>query len=90
MQRVRALEAFLADVYGERQVLRDGVVPHSLISTSSNFARAAAGIRPPNGVRIHLAGIDLVRDADGVHAGARGQPAGAVGHLLRGREPARR
>ena len=66
VQRVRALEAFLADVYGERQVLADGVVPHSLIATSVNFVRAAAGIRPPNGVRIHLAGIDLVRDSDGV------------------------
>ena len=57
------------------------------IFTSSNFCRAAAGIRPASGVRIHLAGIDLVRGADGRHAGARGQPAGAVGHLLRGREP---
>jgi uncharacterized circularly permuted ATP-grasp superfamily protein len=65
-QRVRALEAFIADIYGERQVLADGVVPHSLIVTSSNFARAAAGIRPPNGVRVHLAGIDLVRGSDGV------------------------
>jgi uncharacterized circularly permuted ATP-grasp superfamily protein len=65
-QRVRALEAFLGDVYGERQVLADGVVPHSLIVTSSNFARAAAGIQPPNGVRVHLAGIDLVRGSDGM------------------------
>ncbi|HZB51391.1 MAG TPA: circularly permuted type 2 ATP-grasp protein [Mycobacteriales bacterium] len=65
-QRVRALEAFLADVYGERQVLADRVVPHSLVVTSANFQRAAAGIRPANGVRVHLAGIDLVRGADGV------------------------
>src|SRR5215213_3316150 len=57
VQRVRALEAFLADVYGERQVLADGVVPHSLVATSANFARAAVGITPPSGVRIHLAGI---------------------------------
>ena len=66
VQRVRALEAFLADVYGERQVLADGVVPHSLVVTSANFTRAAAGIRPANRVRVHLAGIDLVRGADGV------------------------
>ena len=66
VQRVRALEAFLDDVYGERHVLRDGVVPYSLIFTSSNFVRAASGIRPASGVRIHLAGIDLVRGADGV------------------------
>ena len=66
IQRVRALEAFLDDVYGDRQVLHDGVVPHSMVFTSSNFCRAAAGIRPANGVRVHLAGIDLVRGADGV------------------------
>jgi uncharacterized circularly permuted ATP-grasp superfamily protein len=66
VQRVRALEAFLADVYGNRQVLADGVVPHSLVVTSANFTRAAAGIRPASGVRIHLAGIDLVRGSDGV------------------------
>ena len=42
---------------------------------------------PPNGVRIHVAGIDLVRDGDGQLPRARGQPAHAVGHLLRHREP---
>ncbi len=66
VQRVRTLEAFLADVYGARQVLADGIVPHSVVVTSRNFARAAAGIRPASGVRVHLAGIDLVRGSDGV------------------------
>jgi uncharacterized circularly permuted ATP-grasp superfamily protein len=66
VQRVRALEAFLADVYGEAQVLKDRVVPHSLVSSCQHFHREAVGIVPPNGVRIHVAGIDLVRDAAGV------------------------
>ena len=66
VQRVRALEAFLADVYGEQEVLKDGIVPYSLVSTSTNFQRPAAGIKPANGVRIHLSGIDLVRDMQGV------------------------
>jgi uncharacterized circularly permuted ATP-grasp superfamily protein len=66
VQRVRALEAFLADVYGERHVLADRVVPHSLVVTSRNFVRTAAGVQPPNGVRVHVAGIDLVRGVDGV------------------------
>jgi uncharacterized circularly permuted ATP-grasp superfamily protein len=66
VQRVRALEAFLDDVYGRQQVLKDGIVPYSLVSTSTNFQRPAAGIKPANGVRIHLSGIDLVRDAQGV------------------------
>jgi uncharacterized circularly permuted ATP-grasp superfamily protein len=65
-QRVRALEAFLADVYDGGQVLRDGVVPRHVIATSSHFHRQAAGIEPPNGVRVHVSGIDLVRDNEGV------------------------
>ncbi|HEY3545175.1 MAG TPA: circularly permuted type 2 ATP-grasp protein [Propionicimonas sp.] len=65
VQRVRALEAFLADVYGPAEVLRDGIVPSHLVTTSTHFNRAAAGIVPPNGVRIHVSGVDLVRDEAG-------------------------
>jgi uncharacterized circularly permuted ATP-grasp superfamily protein len=64
-QRVLALEAFLADVYGPGRVIEDGVVPWPLIATSSQFRREAHGLTPPNGVRIHIAGIDLVRDEAG-------------------------
>jgi uncharacterized circularly permuted ATP-grasp superfamily protein len=64
-QRVRALEAFLADVYGAGGVFQDGVVPWRLIYTSPRFRREVADFTPPNGVRVHVAGIDLVRDEDG-------------------------
>ncbi|MEV0458837.1 circularly permuted type 2 ATP-grasp protein [Catellatospora methionotrophica] len=64
-QRVRALEAFLADVYGEGNVLKDGVVPRRIIVTSAHYHREAAGIVPPNGVRVHVAGVDLIRDEAG-------------------------
>src|SRR6266496_1280271 len=58
VQRVRALEAFLADIYGEQQIVADGVLPLRLITSCEHFHRQAAGIAPPNGVRIHVAGID--------------------------------
>ncbi|HLY34262.1 MAG TPA: circularly permuted type 2 ATP-grasp protein [Jatrophihabitantaceae bacterium] len=64
-QRVRALEAFLADVYGPLRVVADGVVPRTVITSSRNFHRQAFGIEPPNGVRVHVSGIDLVRDEQG-------------------------
>ena len=64
-QRVRALEAFLADVYGTGQLFNDRIMPRSVVTTSSNFVRAVAGYKPHNGVRIHVAGIDLIRDGDG-------------------------
>src|SRR5581483_1323539 len=64
-QRVRALERFLADVYGPGQVLRDGIVPRHLITPSAHFHREAGGINPANGVRVHVSGVDLVRDEQG-------------------------
>lgn len=64
-QRIRALEAFLDDVYGAGRVLADGLVPRTLVTTSSHFHRQAWGISSPNGVRIHVSGIDLIRDEAG-------------------------
>jgi uncharacterized circularly permuted ATP-grasp superfamily protein len=66
VQRVRAMEMFLADIYGDAQIVRDGVLPRRLITSCEHFHREASGINPPNGVRIHVSGVDLVRDEDGV------------------------
>ncbi len=65
-QRIRALEMFLDDVYGAGEILRDGMIPRRLVTSSAHFHREAHGVRPPNGVRIHVAGVDLVRDEHGV------------------------
>lgn len=65
-QRVVALERFLDDIYGDQKILRDGVIPRRLVTSCEHFHREAVGIDPPNGVRIHVAGIDIVRDAQGV------------------------
>jgi uncharacterized circularly permuted ATP-grasp superfamily protein len=64
-QRIRALNRFIDDVYHERDIVRAGIVPWRLIVSRSHFARAAHGVRPPGGVYCHVAGCDLVRDADG-------------------------
>lgn len=64
-QRVKVLEMFLEDVYDAGRVFEDGVIPRSVVTTSSHYHRAAAGITPPNGVRIQVSGIDLVRDNAG-------------------------
>jgi uncharacterized circularly permuted ATP-grasp superfamily protein len=66
VQRVKALEAFLADIYGDQQIVRDGVLPKRLITSCAHFHRQAARLVPPNGVRIHVSGVDVVRDEDGV------------------------
>lgn len=64
-QRVQALEMLLADVYDAGNVFEDGVLPRQVITTSSHFHRQAATIRPANGVRVHVSGIDLIRDNNG-------------------------
>src|SRR5258707_2184910 len=64
-QRVLALERFLADVYGPGEILADGVVPRRLVASSSQYHRSVHGLDPVGGVRVHVAGIDLVRDAAG-------------------------
>jgi uncharacterized circularly permuted ATP-grasp superfamily protein len=65
-QRVKALEAFLADVYGAQQVILDGIVPRRVVVSSSAHCRAAQGVEPPNGVRVHVSGVDLIRDEEGL------------------------
>lgn len=65
IQRLKALEAFLADVYGPGHVLNDGLIPRGLVTTSTHFHREAWGIETTNHVRIHVSGIDLIRDEAG-------------------------
>ena len=65
-QRVTALEMLLADLAGSQQVLQDGVLPRALILSSASYCRAAHQIMPANGVRVHVSGVDLVRDEQGV------------------------
>lgn len=64
-QRVNALEMLLADVYGPGQIFADNILPKHVVSSSSHFHRAAFGIDPVNGVRVHVSGIDLIRDGEG-------------------------
>jgi uncharacterized circularly permuted ATP-grasp superfamily protein len=64
-QRVRALEAFLDDIYADGHILADGVVPRRLVQSSPHFHRCVFGLKPPGGVHIHVAGIDVIRDGEG-------------------------
>ena len=63
-QRVRALEAFLHDAYGERAIVRDGALPAWAIDESPGL-RASGRRVPRSAVRCAVAGIDLVRDGAG-------------------------
>jgi uncharacterized circularly permuted ATP-grasp superfamily protein len=64
-QRVRALNAFVADVYGAQRIVSEGVVPPEVILSADFFEADMRGIQPPSGVWIGVAGLDIVRDANG-------------------------
>ncbi len=64
-QRVSALNAFLHDVYHEQNILRAGKVPADKVIENSQFRREMIGVDVPGGIYAHVAGIDLVKDADG-------------------------
>ena len=60
-QRVEAINAFLADIYGQRRIIADGVLPAELILANPQFRPMLAGAKPPHGIFAHICGIDLVR-----------------------------
>ena len=61
VQRVEAINAFLEDIYGDRRILDEGIIPPELVLMNEQFRPEVAGIRPPHGVWAHICGIDLVR-----------------------------
>ncbi|HEY1192063.1 MAG TPA: circularly permuted type 2 ATP-grasp protein [Gemmata sp.] len=65
VQRVRALNLFLHDVYHDQRILREGVVPAELALGSKGFRKEMIGFTPPGGVYVHICGTDLIRDVNG-------------------------
>ena len=64
-QRLKALNLFLKDIYSDQQILKDHVIPASLIASCPNFTREVHGIKVAHDIHVHIAGIDLIRGADG-------------------------
>ncbi len=64
-QRVRALNAFVADIYHEQEILKAGVVPAEQILGNAQYRAEMQGVDVPNGIYAHISGIDVVRDGDG-------------------------
>jgi uncharacterized circularly permuted ATP-grasp superfamily protein len=66
-QRVRALNEFLNDIYGDADILSDEIIPAELVLENDSFHRRLHGIKPPGGIYTHIAGIDLIRDGNGTY-----------------------
>lgn len=65
IQRVTALNLFLADIYSRKQIIADGVVPEDFVFSSSGYLAQCEGLVPPHGIYSHISGIDLVQAKDG-------------------------
>jgi len=65
IQRVKALNLFINDLYHDQRCVKDGVFPASLLANSVNFRPQCVGVTPPLGVWAHICGSDLVRDEHG-------------------------
>lgn len=64
-QRIEALNLFINDVYNEQKILRDKVIPKSLVLSSQCYLKECQNITPPKKIWIHITGTDLVRHEDG-------------------------
>ncbi|WP_028578871.1 circularly permuted type 2 ATP-grasp protein [Desulfogranum japonicum] len=64
-QRIYALNEFLQDIYNDKKIVRDKVVPEDLILSSQTYRKECEGFTPPKGIWCHVTGTDLIRDRDG-------------------------
>jgi uncharacterized circularly permuted ATP-grasp superfamily protein len=64
-QRIHALNLFLEDLYGEQKIIKDGIIPQSLIESATGFLKPCIGLKPSQGIWCHITGTDLVRDRSG-------------------------
>lgn len=65
IQRVDALNAFLLDIYTDKKIIKDGVIPEEFVYSSSGYLVECEGIVPPQNIHSHISGIDLVEGKDG-------------------------
>ena len=64
-QRLKALNIFLKDVYSHQFIIKDGIIPASLIYSCPNYLREMMNVEVPFNIYTHISGIDLIRDHDG-------------------------
>ena len=65
IQRVDALNLFLSDVYHDKHIIRDGILPGEFLYASKGYLPECEGISPPANIYSHISGIDLVQAQDG-------------------------
>lgn len=64
-QRLKALNLFLEDIYNGQLIIKDGIIPASLVASCPHYIQEVHGIKVPHNLHVHIAGIDLIRGAKG-------------------------
>ncbi|MEQ9642203.1 MAG: circularly permuted type 2 ATP-grasp protein [Alphaproteobacteria bacterium] len=64
-QRVQAINLFLHDIYHDKKILKDKVVPRDLVTRNANYRKEMEGVDLPHGTYVSIAGIDIVRGGNG-------------------------
>ncbi len=87
LQRARLLNRVMADIYGPRQLLRDGLLPPALVQGHPGYLHALQGVRPPGDTWLHMVALDLARGPDGRWSviSCRTQAPSGLGYLLENR-----
>lgn len=65
IQRSRALNLFLWDIYHDKKILKQGIVPLELVSSSSNYLHQMMDVDPPGRIYNHVSGTDVIKHTDG-------------------------
>ena len=87
LQRTRLLNAIMADMYGQRELLQKAMLPAALVQGHPGYLRAMQGVTPPGGTWLHIVGFDLAHGPDGRWwvVGQRTQAPSGLGYLLENR-----
>lgn len=64
-QRVQALNIFLDDIYNDKHILKDKIIPEEIVYSSPGYLKECEGLKPPKARWAHISGIDLIKHADG-------------------------
>ena len=66
-QRINALNLFIQDIYGPKQIIKDGIIPGEIVFSSAGYLKQCEGLKPPRGLWAHVSGIDIIKHDDGIN-----------------------
>ncbi len=91
-QRILALNLFLHDIYHDRNIIKDGIVPEDVVEGAAHYRPEMMGVDVPQDIYIHICGTDLIRDGDGHYLVLEdnGRCPSGVSYLLENREAMKR